>query len=77
MVRLVPSMKIKTRVELLVNHLDEAGLDVTGETWSTPSPGKLLITEAVWPALRSIVIDQAQQGKQSVKGNGYWKNSQR
>ena len=67
MVRLVPSRKIKTRVEMLVSRLDGAGLDVTGELWPIPSPGKLLIAEAVWPALRSIAIDRAQQGKQSVK----------
>jgi len=63
MVRLVPSREIKTRVEMLVSRLDGAGLDVTGELWPIPSPGKLLIAEAVWPALRSIAIDRAQQGK--------------
>ncbi len=78
MVRLVPSREIKTQVELLVNRLDGAGLDVTGEPWPILSPGKLLIAEAMWPALRSMVIDQAQQGKQSVKRkvDGRWKNWQ-
>ncbi len=58
MVRLVPSREIKIRVEMLVNRLDRAGLDVMGEPWPIPSPGKLLIAEAVWPALRSIAIDR-------------------
>ena len=40
---------------------------MTGELWPIPSPGKLLIAEAVWLALKSIAIDRAQQGKQSVK----------
>jgi hypothetical protein len=64
MVKLVPSREIKTRLEMR-GRLDRAGLDVTGEPWAISTAGKLLISEAVWPTLRSIVIDRARQGTQS------------
>jgi hypothetical protein len=42
---------IKSRTELLVSRLDGIGLDVTGVPWTVPTPGKLLLFEAVWPTL--------------------------
>ena len=42
---------IKSRTELLLSRLDGVGLDVTGVPWTAPAPGKLLISEAVWPNL--------------------------
>jgi hypothetical protein len=52
---------------MLVSRLDGAGLDVKGESWAMPTPGKFLISEAVWSILWSMVIDLAQQGTQSLK----------
>ena len=51
MIRMISTRAIKSRTELLLSRLDGVGLDVTGVPWTAPAPGKLLISEAVWPNL--------------------------
>jgi hypothetical protein len=50
-----------------VSSLDGAGQNVTGEPWAIPTPGKLLISEAVWPTLMLMVNDRAKHGTQSLQ----------